>query len=128
MVIFMTDHGSRHGPLRNTYYGKLEERLPFFSILVPKWFQTKYPLAYQNLRKNKDRLTSPYDIYQTLKHILNLKDFRPGTLKERSISLFREVSKQVARFRSKVFMNYFFRFQQTEVVLMLLSNLIGVRV
>lgn len=52
--------------------GWLEERLPFFYIWLPKQFQLEHPEIVQSLKINKNRLTSPYDVYVTLKHILKM--------------------------------------------------------
>ncbi|XP_020799428.1 uncharacterized protein LOC110177179 [Drosophila serrata] len=72
IIIFFSDHGSRFGQLRKLDSGFLEERLPFFYMRVPRWIREKYPEFMQNLRANRNRLTSPYDIHATLKHILRL--------------------------------------------------------
>ncbi|XP_017048884.1 uncharacterized protein LOC108093372 isoform X2 [Drosophila ficusphila] len=72
IIIFFSDHGSRFGPLRILDSGFVEERLPFIYFHVPLWIQDKYPKLLRNLRVNKNRLTSPYDIHATLKHILEL--------------------------------------------------------
>lgn len=66
------DHGYRFGGMRKqTLQGKLEERLPHFSISVPKWFTRQHRKLYNNLKFNSRLLTSPFDIYATLKHILS---------------------------------------------------------
>ncbi|EDW49609.1 uncharacterized protein LOC6619204 [Drosophila sechellia] len=72
IIIFFSDHGTRFGPLRNLDSGFVEERLPFIYIRVPRWIREKYPKQLRNLQMNKNRLTSPYDIHATLRHILEL--------------------------------------------------------
>ena len=72
IVIFLSDHGMRFGPIRDLYTGWLEERLPFFYMWLPEKFQSKHPKIVKNLRINRDRLASPYDVHLTLKHILQL--------------------------------------------------------
>lgn len=52
--------------------GWLEERLPFMFIWLPKWFKDEHPEFARSLQANRNRLTSPYDIHMTLKHILEL--------------------------------------------------------
>ena len=64
IVIFFSDHGIRFGEIRETLSGKYEERLPFAHIYVPEEWRN------QNLSINQNRLTSPFDIHATLKHIL----------------------------------------------------------
>lgn len=41
-------------------------------IWLPEWFKVEHPDYARNLAANKNRLTSPYDIHMTLKHILEL--------------------------------------------------------
>lgn len=40
-------------------------------MLMPRSFQEKYPNEMKNLRLNSRKLTTPFDIHETLKHILN---------------------------------------------------------
>ncbi|VDO98919.1 unnamed protein product [Soboliphyme baturini] len=91
MLIFMSDHGHRFAELRATEQGKLEERLPFFSIYLPPWFGKRYPEAMRNLRLNARRLTTPFDIHETLTSVLRFRTPKKGNLSERAISLFDEV-------------------------------------
>lgn len=77
--------------MRNTQQGKQEERLPGFIFVFPPWFEKKYPTAYANFKKNSDRLTTPFDIYSTLKNVLHFEEPRMGDVAHRSISLFNEV-------------------------------------
>ncbi|EDV91118.1 GH17275 [Drosophila grimshawi] len=72
IVIFFSDHGMRFGQLRALKTGFLEERMPIMYISLPRWFKNKYPEFVHSLQLNQNRLTSPYDIYATLKHILQL--------------------------------------------------------
>jgi len=72
ILIVMSDHGHRFSFTRSTLQGKYEERLPFFSVILPKWFEKRFPHSYRALQINAvDRLTSPFDIHATLKSILN---------------------------------------------------------
>ena len=72
IVIFFSDHGMRFGPIRKTYSGHLEERLPFVFLWLPPYLKHKYPSFVNALNVNKNRLTNPYDTHMTLKHILKL--------------------------------------------------------
>lgn len=98
VVIIMADHGHRFAKLRETHQGQLEERLPFFSIALPKAFrETEHgKLMYENLKKNKDRLTTPFDIHATLMDVLHLpKDLTTvQDTRNRSLSLFRPIPEQ----------------------------------
>lgn len=72
IVVFFSDHGIRFGPVRKLVTGWMEERLPFLFFWLPEWFREKYPEIVEALRVNRNRLTNPYDLHLTLKHILRL--------------------------------------------------------
>uniref|UniRef100_A0AC35U4Z7 Sulfatase domain-containing protein n=1 Tax=Rhabditophanes sp. KR3021 TaxID=114890 RepID=A0AC35U4Z7_9BILA len=97
LVILMADHGNRFAEIRNTHQGQLEERLPFMGIFLPKNFQNTAigKLYHDNLLKNKDKLSSPFDMHQTLLDILNVPTNKelttPQLTSKRSLSLFREI-------------------------------------
>lgn len=93
VVFFISDHGIRWGDIRQTFQGRMEERLPFVIAILPKSFQEKYSIAYRNIKLNSKRLTTPFDLHETLLDILTLSN----TVDEhhrsnRGISLFKEVS------------------------------------
>ncbi|KAJ7357526.1 hypothetical protein OS493_024331 [Desmophyllum pertusum] len=75
LLIIFGDHGIRYSGVRKTIQGKLEERLPFMSITTPKWFTGKYPGLYSNLVHNSKVLTTPFDVYATLRHILSYPSY-----------------------------------------------------
>jgi len=58
----MADHGHRFNHMRQTQAGKLEERLPMFSVALPPWFERVYPEEMENLLENAKHLTTPFDI------------------------------------------------------------------
>ena len=98
LIIFLSDHGMRWGDIRRTSIGWFEERLPFIYIWVPEWFTQKHPDVYINLKTNRNRLTSPFDLHLTLREILArskqdditwIPDGCPGCPK--CVSLFSEV-------------------------------------
>jgi hypothetical protein len=69
MLIVMTDHGNRLKFFAYaTEMGKLERFLPFLSIKLPKNLMKSRHL--NNLKQNKHRLVSFYDVYQALKQFL----------------------------------------------------------
>lgn len=70
LTLLFSDHGIRFGPIRQTYIGKFEERMPFIYLFLPHWFARKYPALERNLRRNQDRLTTPFDVHATLLHLL----------------------------------------------------------
>lgn len=93
-LIFFSDHGSRIDDIRNTFVGRIEERMPLLSVVPPETFQSKYPEAAKNLQENTQRLTSNFDLHEMLNDILN-SDFeileKSQTKKKRGISLFRRI-------------------------------------
>ncbi|KAJ8943439.1 hypothetical protein NQ318_015719 [Aromia moschata] len=72
IVIFFSDHGFRFGDIRYTHTGWLEERLPFIYFHIPDSFKRTFPSQYRNFLINTERLTTPYDIYNTLQDVLQL--------------------------------------------------------
>ncbi|KAK5646627.1 hypothetical protein RI129_005091 [Pyrocoelia pectoralis] len=81
VLIFMSDHGIRWGDIRETYQGLLEERLPFLFMVLPKNYRYLYPEAFANIKRNIKSLTSPFDLHETLKDLLD-----PFSLKRTLIS------------------------------------------
>ena len=70
LLIVLGDHGWRFGDFRQTVQGKLEERLPLFTMTFPKWFKHQYPAVAKNLEVNTKRLTSWFDLYATFNQLL----------------------------------------------------------
>ncbi|XP_074650552.1 uncharacterized protein LOC141905547 [Tubulanus polymorphus] len=95
-VLYFSDHGARFGGLRETYVGKLEERLPAMYIALPKWFHQKYPTISRNLKINTNRLTTPFDIHATLADLLNFQpdNIKINDIRQRAISLFNEIPEE----------------------------------
>lgn len=93
VLIFMSDHGIRWGPIRQTYQGRLEERLPFVYIKLPDWFIQKYPLPYRNLIQNTRRLTTPFDLHYTIKSLMSLDNLNDdiNRKKEHGYNLFSRI-------------------------------------
>ena len=89
-LILMSDHGARVGQLRQSEQGKLEERSPYFGIYVPQRFRQEFPIKYNNFLANKDRLTTPFDIYETLLDIVGETD-KTSRQYNRSFSLFEQI-------------------------------------
>ena len=92
IVFYFSDHGNRFGEMRNTYVGKAEERLPLLFVVFPVWFSKRYPKLFSNIRINSHRLTTPFDIFETLKDILYFRGIDRSVVKnQRGISLFSEI-------------------------------------
>ena len=92
LLVFFSDHGMRFGPIRESYSGKMEERLPFMAIALPQWFKHKYPSYVDALVANSHRLTTPFDIHETLRKVLRFPHEEPrneeSQERKRSYSLF----------------------------------------
>ncbi|XP_072176417.1 uncharacterized protein [Diadema setosum] len=86
ILVIFGDHGSRYEIVRQTFQGKLEERLPFMAIILPDVFRQRHPEAYRNLVTNADRLTTPFDIYATLRSVIDFSK-RHWTSSRRAFSL-----------------------------------------
>ena len=88
MFILFTDHGNRlKFYAYATEIGKLERYSPFFSIRLPKKFQsTRY---YRNALKNKNKLFSFHDVHQTLRQFLYLNKYGAQNDEEKCNEKFR---------------------------------------
>lgn len=76
VVIFYSDHGIRFGDIRQTYVGKLEERLPFLYMIMPEGYKSRNPSAFAHLVTNSARLTTPFDIYDTVMNLVHTQPTR----------------------------------------------------
>ncbi|XP_028403231.1 uncharacterized protein LOC114525964 [Dendronephthya gigantea] len=92
ILITFSDHGMRFGDARATMQSRLEERLPFLSITLPKRIRQEFPRLEEVLRENTQKLLSPFDIHATLHHILSYP--KPTNRSEKvGLSLFQEIPK-----------------------------------
>ncbi|CAJ0574895.1 unnamed protein product, partial [Mesorhabditis spiculigera] len=66
ITIVFSDHGNRYDSIRETVVGRLEARLPFLSIRLPKNIREKYPHIAEALKTNAGRMTTQFDMYDTL--------------------------------------------------------------
>ncbi|XP_075725426.1 uncharacterized protein LOC119183341 [Rhipicephalus microplus] len=112
-LFFLSDHGHRFDSIRETFVGRLEERLPFFAVRPPSsssWLK-RYSRTHHGsmishsrsspsslvepttvtsksllkaLQLNAGRLTTPYDTYETFIDILSLGRHGRLTAKPRS--------------------------------------------
>ncbi|KAH8334205.1 hypothetical protein KR059_007458, partial [Drosophila kikkawai] len=70
IVILLSDHGTRFGPLAEHFTGFLEERLPMLHIYIPPWYRKRYPRVANALQLNRNRLSSNYDLYLGIRQII----------------------------------------------------------
>ena len=95
LVILMADHGARFSKLRKSVQGKMEERMPYMAVRLPPSFTKKYASALKNLKTNAHRLTTPFDIHETLVHAVNYETMKvDGLVKQRGLSLLNKVPLQ----------------------------------
>lgn len=85
IILLVSDHGIRWGPIRSTKQGRLEERLPFVFLLVPQSFRDKYSVAFNNVKINSERLTTPFNIHATLIDLLDLESIQNEKIISRSM-------------------------------------------
>ena len=84
-LIIFDEHGIRYTEVGKTLQGKLEERLPFMSNTVPRWFTEKYPDLYKNFVHNSKVLTTLFDVYAILRHILSYPNYPGDTITGQSL-------------------------------------------
>ncbi|XP_064611704.1 LOW QUALITY PROTEIN: uncharacterized protein LOC135475699 [Liolophura sinensis] len=94
ILIMFGDHGARFDKIRETVQGKLEERMPYFVFRFPPEFEKRYSTALKNFRTNSLRLSTPFDIHETFKDILDFRNIEKGNISHRGISLFSEIPKE----------------------------------
>ena len=85
--------------IRLTESGYLEERLPFLSITLPKKFRRLQPSVMKNLRANKRRLATPFDLHSSLLDILNFSGRMQFPLRTNSSSLKKNMARGLSLFK-----------------------------
>ena len=97
ILILMSDHGIMQRDIKNTLAGRTENRMPIFAIVIPPHLKSKYPHIPRNLQTNTKRLSTAYDVHETLVDILesdflrSMKKVNELEMLPRGISLFREI-------------------------------------
>lgn len=70
VVIVMGDHGNRYGNILTTSIGRIEERMPLFSISIPSALEEQHPHLRSYLKRNSERLTTWLDVHSMLMDIV----------------------------------------------------------
>jgi len=87
ILVLMSDHGSPYGSILETYQGKVESRMPFLYFSFPTWFSEKYRSAVSNVKLNRNRLTTPFDLHETLLDLLNPESIEDNVIRDRHLKL-----------------------------------------
>ncbi|CAH0388813.1 unnamed protein product [Bemisia tabaci] len=80
VVIVLGDHGNRIDPIRVTFVGRIEDRMPMVSVVVPEWFPRVYPEWKTRLARNRKRFTASHDLFATFRDVLATLTHDPNTL------------------------------------------------
>jgi hypothetical protein len=97
ILIVMSDHGIMRNAIKNTLTGRTENRMPLFAIVIPSFMRSKFPHIHRNLQINTQRLTSPFDVHETLVDVLegnfvrSRESLNNHKKLPRGISLFQEI-------------------------------------
>ncbi|CAG7786043.1 unnamed protein product [Allacma fusca] len=86
-LILLSDHGLRWGVLRSSFQGRMEERMPFLYFILPQWFTLKYPEATRSLKINRNKMTTPFDLHETLLDLLDLGRTSSSAIVRRNLEL-----------------------------------------
>jgi len=92
-VVLYSDHGERYGDTRGyTRMCWYEENLPMMLIALPESFRRRHGKMMDTLRSNQHKLTTPFDVHETLRRLLDVDspyDDRLRTARgRRGVSLF----------------------------------------
>ncbi|KAI1711446.1 hypothetical protein Ddc_12892 [Ditylenchus destructor] len=71
-VFVFSDHGHRFDPIRQSLIGRIEERMPFFSMHVPEWLMKENKELRKVIHENSQKLVSFWDLYISLRDILDM--------------------------------------------------------
>lgn len=94
-LFFLSDHGHRFDSMRATLVGRIEERMPFFSLVVPPSVSETHPQIIDSLKLNEKRLVTPYDIYFSIVDLLNYSAYKNelgSATSQRGTTLFAPIS------------------------------------
>ena len=89
IFVIISDHGYRIGGASLTHAGRAENNKPWLMIHVPEYLKKKYKWLHDNLLKNTQKLTTHYDMYQTMLDLVHDNAFVKKTLAPVETSLVR---------------------------------------
>lgn len=96
VLILYADHGPRYSEIQNTGIGRVTSMMPTMVVYIPDQIRQRFPHLHNNFVKNQERLTTAFDVHETMMDILkqNFQSRKPvdeSAMLPRGISLFREV-------------------------------------
>lgn len=71
VLIVGSDHGPRTSGAGSTHVGRLENNMPLLTMYIPDILKQLYPWMHETLEQNTDKLVSVFDIFKTMKSIVN---------------------------------------------------------
>jgi len=71
IVLLIADHGLHMGPYAVSPAGKVEQMMPLLITVWPTQFTNKHPEVKEALKHNQQSLTTHFDVYKTLHHVIN---------------------------------------------------------
>lgn len=99
VLMLVADHGSRTEEIRNTVPGRVEERMPLLSVVIPEVLKQQYPEIMENMWQNAEVITTAYDVYATMSDVIHRRfdytfQLMPDGNLPRGISLFKRIPKE----------------------------------
>ncbi|XP_076117637.1 uncharacterized protein LOC143085268 [Mytilus galloprovincialis] len=110
VLLVISDHGPRYGKFAQTDFGRITRNNPLLSIYIPHHVKETFPNIRKKLKVNENRLTTPFDLYETLKDIifsnLEKREKENNLFNSRGTSLFREIDKQRSCYEASIGESY----------------------
>ncbi|CAD5120605.1 unnamed protein product [Dimorphilus gyrociliatus] len=72
LVLLMSDHGLLYMKIAEEAQMEYEGLNPYWGMLIPDSFRTKYPQLVSNLESNRDKLITPLDMHATLGQLVEI--------------------------------------------------------
>jgi hypothetical protein len=89
VVIVLGDHGHRFSEIRKTDIGRVEDRMPFLAVSLPKQFKHRHPHLVEGLAENCNTLLSWYVIRCYNFFLINLCICFTGTKQNRTKCIYK---------------------------------------
>jgi Protein of unknown function (DUF229) len=80
IVVVCSDHGLHYGPGFSTLLGKIEATQPILHIRIPEILKEKVDLSI--LRQNSQKVTTPFDVHETILQLADISHKFPRRLGE----------------------------------------------